>query len=255
MSDVLIDQSDPQVRVITLNRPAKRNALSIALLTSLLTAIKEATADKACRVMILRGEGPAFCAGLDLAENETGDREKSAEALHAVYEAIVTSPLVSIAAAHGAAMGGGAGLVAACDLAVVADDLKLAFPEVRRGLVAALVTALIRRQVGDRTARDLILLGRTIGAEEARDLRLVNRVTSSADLSTAAREMARDVCAGAPGAMERTKDLLDELSPRPIVDDLRLAMKYHREARNSPEAAEGIRAFREKREPRWSDRG
>lgn len=255
MSDVLIDQSDPQVRVITLNRPTKRNALSIAVLESLLAAIKDATGDKTCRVMILRGAGPAFCAGLDLAENETGNRERSAEALHAVYDAIVTSPVVSIAAAHGAAMGGGAGLVAACDLAVAADDLKLAFPEVRRGLVAALVTALIRRQVGDRTARELILLGRTIGAAEARDLRLVNSVTSDSNFMTAAREMARDVCAGAPGAIARTKDLLDELSPRPIVDELELAMTYHREARNSPEATEGIRAFIEKRSPRWLDRG
>jgi methylglutaconyl-CoA hydratase len=250
MSDVLIDMTDPRVRIITLNRPAKRNALSVSLLQELRDAIEAA---RSCRVMILRAEGPAFCAGLDLAENESGDREKSAEALHGVYEAIVTSPVVSIAAAHGAAMGGGAGLVAACDLAVVADDLRLAFPEVRRGLVAALVTALIRRQVGDRVARELILLGRTIEADEARDLRLVNRVTGPADLMDAAKQMAFDVCAGAPGAIARTKDLLDELSPRPIVEDLQRAMKYHREARNSPEAVEGIRAFKEKREPRWGD--
>jgi enoyl-CoA hydratase/carnithine racemase len=85
MSDVLIDDTDPQVRIITLNRPAKRNALSIALLQSLRSAI--ADAPKGCRVLILRGDGPAFCAGLDLAENAEGDREQSAKALHAVYEA------------------------------------------------------------------------------------------------------------------------------------------------------------------------
>jgi methylglutaconyl-CoA hydratase len=247
---VIVEHSDPRIRVISLNRPAKRNALSIALLQELHRVIADATADQACRVMILRGEGPAFCAGLDLAENQSGDREASADALHGVYEAIVTSPVVSIAAAHGAAMGGGAGLVAACDLAIVEESLRLAFPEVRRGLVAALVTALIRRQVSDRTARELILLGRTIDAAEAKELRLVNRVTSE-PLLNAANEMAREVCAGAPGAIARTKDLLDELSPRPIVEDLQLAMKYHREARNSPEAVEGVRAFLDKREPRW----
>jgi methylglutaconyl-CoA hydratase len=148
-------------------------------------------------------------------------------------------------------VGGGAGLVAACDLAVAADDLKLAFPEVRRGLVAALVTALLRRQIGDRSARELILLGRTIGADEAKTLGLVNRVTSLPDLLSAAKETTRDVCAGAPGAIRRTKDLLDELSPRPIIEDLQIAMKYHREARNSLEAVEGIRAFREQRLPKW----
>lgn len=247
---VIVEQDDPRIRVISLNRPAKRNALSIALLMELRRAVADATADKACRVMILRGEGPAFCAGLDLTENAAGNREQSAEALHGVYEAIVTSPAVTIAVAHGAAMGGGAGLVAACDLAIADETLRLAFPEVRRGLVAALVTALIRRQVGDRTARELILLGRTIDAHEANSLNLVNLVTSEPPM-TAAREMAREVCAGAPGAIRRTKDLLDELSPRPIVADLQLAMKYHREARNSPEAIEGVRAFLEKREPRW----
>ena len=249
---VVVRRQEPGVAIVTLKRPQKRNALSIALIEQLRAAIEAASVDAGCRAIVLRGEGPAFCAGLDLTEAAQPDaHEKSAEGLRALYETIAASPAVTIAAAHGAAMGGGAGLVAACDFAIAGDDLTLAYPEVRRGLVAALVTCLLRRQASDRVVRELVLLGQSISAARALELGLVNRIASAAQLDDSAIELARQVTLGAPGAMERTKSLLDDLSPRPIREDLDRAMKYHLEARHSAEAAEGVAAFREKREPNW----
>jgi methylglutaconyl-CoA hydratase len=243
------------VTILTLNRPAKRNALNIELIAQLHDAVRAANDDLNRRVIILRGEGPVFCAGLDLAEAaEPQKAGRSAEALAGLYGAIAQSPLMTIAAAHGAAIGGGAGLLAACDIVIAADDLTIGFPEVRRGLVAALVTALFRRQLGDRTIRELILLGMNVTAQPAREAGLVNRVVSSARLLDEAKGLAAEACRGAPGAIARSKRLLDDLAPRTIEQDLKIAFQYHLDARHSAESAEGIAAFREKREPRWGPR-
>src|SRR6476660_5045200 len=123
---VLIDSSDPAITIVTLNRPDKRNAMSVELIERLREAVETATRDLARRVLIIRGAGPTFCAGLDLKEaSDPNVSHRSAEALAAVYQSVCATPLVTIAAAHGVAVGGGAGLVAACDFAVVSDDLRL----------------------------------------------------------------------------------------------------------------------------------
>ncbi|HEX4794404.1 MAG TPA: enoyl-CoA hydratase-related protein [Humisphaera sp.] len=252
---LLIDASDPQISVLTLNRPAKRNALSLELIEHITAGVLAAQSDLNRRVIVLRANGPAFCAGLDLKEASTpGNAHRSAEALAKMYEAVGSSPLVTIAAVQGAAMGGGAGLLAACDLVVAADDLRLSYPEVKRGLIAALVTCLLRRQLSDRRARELILLGQTIDAARALELGLVSRVVVAAALNDEAMSLAREACGGAPGAIARTKRLLDELSARPLVDDLRIALGHHLAARESSEAAEGMAAFMEKRAPKWKPR-
>jgi methylglutaconyl-CoA hydratase len=250
-----IDDVDRGVTSITLNRPAKRNALSIDLLEQLHRAVSAASADVYRRVLVLRGNGPAFCAGLDLAE--ASDRQysdRSARALANVYRAIVESPLVTIAAVHGAVMGGGIGLMAACDLPIAADDTRIAFPEVHRGLVAALVAVLVKRQIADRALRELVLLGRAIDANQAKSIGLVSRVTTTDRLRSETHDVAMQVIKGAPGAIARTKRLLDELSPRPITSELDRALQYHLEARDATEAAEGIAAFLTKREPNWQPR-
>jgi methylglutaconyl-CoA hydratase len=254
-SVLLVDSSDPLVTVLTLNRPDKRNALSIELMEQITAAVSEQARDLNRRVIVLRGSGPAFCAGLDLKEaSDPGNSHRSAEALARMYLAIAQSPLVTIAAAQGAAMGGGAGLLAACDLVVAGDDLKLSFPEVKRGLIAALVTCLLRRQLNDRAVRELILLGQTVDAPRALDLGLATRVAPAAELDAHAMTLARDACLGAPGAIARTKQLLDDLSARQIAEDLKIALDFHLAARQSSEAAEGIVAFMEKRPPRWGNR-
>jgi len=252
---LMVNDEDPLISVLTLNRPEKRNALSLELIERLTDAVNACASNPTRRVMIIKGNGPAFCSGLDLREaSNPGGAEKSAEALARMYLAIGNSPLVTIAAAQGAAMGGGAGLLAACDFVVAADTLKLAYPEVKRGLVAALVTCLLRRRLNDSAVRELILLGQTVAAEDAWKLGLVNDVVVAEELTNAAMALARDACAGAPGAIMRTKRLLDDLSARPLEEDLRRALHVHLSARNSAEAAEGIAAFNEKREPRWGAR-
>lgn len=250
---LLIEQTTESLTTLTLNRPEKRNALSVALVEALREAVIGAQQDARRRVLILRGAGPAFCAGLDLAEAASPENaHRSATALAGLYAALATSPLVTVAAAQGAALGGGAGLLLACDFVVASRDLTIGFPEVRRGLVAALVSCLLRRQVGERDVRALILLARSVSAEQGKALGLIHEIVGGADgLALASRTLADEICRGAPGAIARTKRLLNELAPRTIAEDLEIAMRYHLEARESAEAAEGIAAFREKREPRW----
>ena len=253
MSEHLISvhQPVPRITVITLNRPEKRNALNIALIEQLHDAIAAAEHQNG-RAIVLRANGPSFCAGLDLTEAEAPEfRDRSAAALAALYETLASSPLITIAAPHGAAMGGGAGLVAACDFALGADDLRLAYPEVHRGLVAALVTCLLRRQLSDGAARNLILLGQTLDATAARSMGLITRVIPRGDLDRASLQFAEEAIQGAPGAIARTKRLLDQLAARPLKEDLNIALAHHMAARESAEAAEGLAAFREKRPPRW----
>jgi methylglutaconyl-CoA hydratase len=250
---LLIDASDPAITLLTLNRPQRRNALNIELMDALRDAVVAASADRARRAIILRGAGPAFCAGLDFYEAAaTENAHRSSESLANLYRAICASPLVTIASTHGAALGGGAGLIAACDFAVAADDLRLGCPEVYRGLVAALVTCLLRRQLSDRKIRELILLGQTLTGDQALGLGLVSRTVPATVLNDAAMQLARDVCQGAPGAIARTKELLNRLHP--VEQEIALALEVHRQARNSAEAREGIAAFLEKRRPRWGDR-
>ena len=252
---VLIERDDPAITMLMLNRPEKRNALSLALIESLHRSILSASADPACRVLILRGNGPAFCAGLDLTEAAQPDgHERSAKALADLYEALGTSPLVTIAAAHGAAMGGGAGLLAACDFAVGTTNLHLGYPEVHRGLVAALVTCLLRRRLGDQAIRRLILLGQMLDGAEALMRGLIDQLATPDQLQPTAMDLARHSLKGAPGAIARTKQLLEHLAARSLRDDLNIALEFHLAARQSAEAAEGIAAFKEKRDPQWPPR-
>jgi enoyl-CoA hydratase/carnithine racemase len=249
---VIVDNADPRITVIALNRPKKRNALNLELIEALYHAVVATENDRNRRAILLRGNGPVFCAGLDLGEAaDAGLAERSARALARLYGAIWRSRLVTLAAAHGAAVGGGAGLLAACDCVVAADDLRIGFPEVRRGLVAALVACMLRRQVGDRVLREWLLWGQTVSAPQALAAGLVNHVRRPSEMLSAAMERAQEACNGVPGAIAQTKRLLDELSARTIEVDLELALRHHLEARNSNEASEGIAAFGAKREPYW----
>ncbi len=255
-ASVIVDATAPAITVVTLNRPSKRNALNITLLRKLHAAIDQASEDPQRRVLILNANGPVFCAGLDLKQAaDTATRVESADRLAAVYKSLVTSPLITIAAAQGSAIGGGVGLLSACDLAVASDDLQIGFPEVKRGLVAALVTVLVRRQVNERILRELILLGRTIHSTQAKSIGLVNQIIPPADLQAAARALAAQAVQSAPFAVARTKQLFDELSSRPISEELDRALRYHHVgAQDHAEADEGIAAYLEKREPRWPPR-
>ena len=252
MPVVLIEKQSPQITVITLNRPERRNALTVELLTELCAAIKVASDEPQTRVVILRGASVAFCTGLDL--KEAADQTKAhatAEMVANTLIAISQTHLVTIAAVHGAAVAGGAGIMSACDFVVAAERTKIGYPEVRRGLVAGLVMTFLRRQVGERNMRELLLGSELIEVERAKAIGLVNRVVARNDLMTEALKFAESVAQGAPGAVAQTKRLIDELWWRSVKDDVDLALKYHMEARESSEAREGIAAFNEKRKPKW----
>ena len=252
MAVVLIEKQSPQITVITLNRPERRNALTVELLTELCAAIKVASDEPQTRVVILRGASVAFCTGLDL--KEAADQTKAhatAEMVAKTLIAISQTHLVTIAAVHGAAVAGGAGIMSACDFVVAAERTKIGYPEVRRGLVAGLVMTFLRRQVGERNMRELLLGSELIEVERAKAIGLVNRVVARNDLMTEALKFADSVLQGAPSAVAQTKRLIDELWWRSVKDDVDLALKYHMEARESDEAREGIAAFNEKRKPNW----
>ena len=252
MAVVLIEKQTPQITVVTLNRPERRNALTIELLTELQAAIKVASEQPHQRVLILRGAGAAFCTGLDL--KEAADHTKAhstAEMVANTLIAINQTRLITIAAVHGAAVAGGAGIMSACDFVVAAQRTKVGYPEVRRGLVAGLVMTFLRRQVGERNMRELLLGSELIDAERAKEIGLVNHVVARDDVMNEAQKFAESVLQGAPGALAQTKRLIDELWWRSVKEDVDLALKYHLQARDSDEASEGIAAFNEKRKAKW----
>ena len=252
MPVVLIEKQTPQITVVTLNRPDRRNALTIELLTELQAAIKIASEQPEQRVLILQGAGAAFCTGLDL--KEAADHTKAhatAEMVANSLVAISQTRLITIAAVHGAAVAGGAGIMSACDFVVASQRTKIGYPEVRRGLVAGLVMTFLRRQVGERNMRELLLGSELIDAERAKEIGLVNRVVARDDVMSEAQKFAESVLQGGPGVLAQTKRLIEELWSSSVKEDVDLALKYHLEARESDEAREGIAAFNEKRKPRW----
>src|SRR6266704_2168562 len=253
MPVLLIEKETPQITIVTLNRPERRNALTIELLTELIAAINVASDQPEQRILILRGAGAAFCTGLDL--KEAADPRKAQVTADMVAKTLLTlsqTRLVTIAVVHGAAVAGGAGIMSACDFVVAAEKTKIGYPEVRRGLLAGLVMTFLRRQVGERNMRELLFGGELIDAERAREIGLVNRVVAPDDLMNEAQKFADSVLQGAPNALAQTKKLIEELWSTSVQEDVDLALKHHMQARESAEAREGISAFNEKRPPNWA---
>ena len=219
----LLTEDRGAVRVLTLNRPDKRNALDTALTKALLEALRATDEDDDVRAVVLTGAAPAFCAGADLAEFKGADA-KAAEAraeltmhLHLAFSKMVTPVVTAI---NGPAMGGGAGLALAGDLALMAEGAKLAYPETRHGIVAAIVMANLVRQVGRKTAFELLSLGEPIGAKRALELGMVNRVVAAKDLLPAALDVAQKLAAVSRPAMAQTKALFYEVCELPFEEAL-----------------------------------
>jgi enoyl-CoA hydratase len=225
MPDLLI-ADDGAVRVLTMNRPDKRNALNLALSEALLEALQTADSLPAVRAIVLTGAGPAFCAGADLtefADLTTANAalvERRAELTMKVHGAFshLTKPVVT--AVNGAAMGGGAGLALAGDLAVMATTAKLGYPEVKHGIVAAVVMANLVRHAGRKAAFELLAVGEPIDAARALALGLVNRVVPPGGLMDEALKLARAMAAVAPQAMGATKSLFYRVAELPFDEAL-----------------------------------
>lgn len=250
---ILLNKAEEGITILTLNRPQKRNALNIALMRELCSHFESAQKDHSVRVLILNGTGPAFCSGIDLKEIcEPHLEEESALLITKSLTLIYQLPCVTVAAVHGAAIAGGAGIMSACDLVIAASDLQCGFPEVKRGLVPAQISAVLHRQLSWRSLRELLLLGEIVDANHAKSLGLINKIVPPAELMPEALRQAEKVLKGAPRAIRETKKLLNQLYPIDFEEDLNITTPYHHRARKSEEAIEGAKAFLEKREPRWN---
>ena len=231
------------VRILTMNRPEKRNALNSELTVALLEALRAADADEAVGAVVLTGAGQGFCAGADLSEfkelrdpNAADDRAELTMNLHLVFSRI-SKPVVT--AINGAAMGGGAGLAIAGDLAVMAEGAKLGYPEVRHGIVAAIVMANLVRQVGRKAAFELVALGEPIGAARALALGMVNFIVPAAELMPQSLQIADKLAQVSRLAMTETKRLFYEVADLGLEVALTRGRETNRRMRNFDKLGKG----------------
>lgn len=240
---------------LTLNRPEKRNPLGRELLRALHGAITGAVDQDDVRCIVLAGAGPVFCAGADLAEfvqaEDPAVLAADGELLARLLHAIVESPKPVVARVQGAALAGGAGLVAAADVAVAADDARFAFTEVRIGLVPAVISPYVLRAIGRRAAQAHVLTAAPFDAAEALRIGLVHRVVPPSALDAAVDDLVGALGRAAPGALHSVKRLLDQVAGRDVVEVRDLTIRTLAERRASEEGQEGMRAFLEKRDARW----
>src|SRR5262249_4761191 len=212
MSELLIEDQGA-VRVLTMNRPEKRNALNMALSEALLEALRAADFDNSVRSLVLTGAGRAFCAGADLSEFKdlTPDNaavvERRSELTMNLHRTFSQLTKRVVTAVNGAAMGGGAGLALAGDVALMSATATLGYPEVKHGIVAAVVMAGLVRNVGRKAAFELVAAGEPLDAARAHALGMVNRVTVPEQLMPEALALAQKLAAVAPDAMAATKQL------------------------------------------------
>jgi len=248
---------DAGVLRLTLNRPAARNALSLDLMAAVNAALDRASEQKECRVVVIAGAGPAFCAGHDLRELRGDDDRDALQHIFAqcsdMMLKIVRLPKPVIAEVHGIATAAGCQLVATCDLAVSADDARFATPGVNIGLFCSTPMVALSRAVGRKAAMEMLLTGDLIDAASAKALGLVNRVVPRGDLTAATTALARQIAGKSAVALAIGK----EGFYRQLELGLSDAYAYVSDAmtRNmlARDAAEGIDAFLEKRPPIWHD--
>lgn len=215
------------VQTLTLNRPDKLNALNFALTQALIDALKAADSNPDVRVVVVTGAGRAFCAGADTREfaTLTPDNQDLVEQRAALTTELqglgkrMSKPV--IAAVNGFAMGGGAGLALSCDLALASPDARFGYPEVKHGIVAAIVMAGLVEHVGRKAAFELVATGRTLHAEEAQALGLINRVVPAERLLEETQQLARALAAHPVNAMRATKQIFHEVAELPFSEGLK----------------------------------
>ena len=237
MNDHLLVEDRGAVRILTMNRPEKRNALNMALTRALLEGLRAADGAESAGCVVLTGAGPGFCAGADLAEFKdlipenrhlVDERAELSMQLHLAFSRMA-KPVVT--AINGAAMGGGAGLAIAGDLAVMAENAKLGYPETRHGIVAAIVMANLVRQVGRKHAFELVSLGEPIDAAKALALGMVNRVVPGASLLSEVVGLAGRLANMKREALAATKALFHEVADLPLEEALKRGRQANKRMR------------------------
>ena len=245
----------------TLDRPDVRNALDDGLIATLREHARALAGDETAGVLVLAGTGASFCAGADLAwmrRTREYDEQRNLEDALAVadlFHALAGLPMPVVARVHGAALGGGAGLLAVSDLVIAADDTQIGFTEARVGILPATIAPYVIRRIGIAAARTLFLRAQRMPASEAHRLGLVDEVCAAASLDTVVRQRLDDIALGAPSSHRATKALLAALAPLPGAAERRLTAEAIARQRVSDDGQEGLRAFLERRAPSWQPRG
>lgn len=257
---IQFDATRAGIAIVTLNRPEVHNAFNAELISELTDVFKMIADQPSIRMMILRGEGKSFSAGADLewmklaALNSREDNEADAGRLAEMLQTLYEMPQMTLALVQGAAMGGGAGLVAACDVAIAMNEATFRFSEVRLGLTPATISPFVIDAIGPRWARALFVTAESFDAAYAEKIGLVQYVAQSADeMAELEEHLAKLVFAAAPGAIADSKKLVRDVAGRPIDKELgHKTAKRIAARRSSAEGKEGVAAFLEKRRPDWS---
>ncbi|MGA7921266.1 MAG: enoyl-CoA hydratase-related protein [Candidatus Acidiferrales bacterium] len=249
---------DGPTGTITLNRPEKRNAISSEMIKELLTALSEAESHPELRVLILTGAGKAFCSGMDLETLQAISSQTPAENLGdsremaRLFQRIYGFPKPLIAAVNGAAIAGGCGIATFSDITLAAPEAKFGYTEVRIGFIPALVSVILRRQIGEKRAREILLTGRIFDAAEAFRLGLVTEVTDCDKLLKRAHDFAAILLESSPTSLRATKRLLLHYDENEIQQEIELATQENAAIRGTEDFREGLASFLEKRTPKWT---
>lgn len=258
-ADVLLDASRTGVAYVTINRPQKKNAFNQATIAALREAFETLHGADHVRICFVRGAGGTFSAGADLewmrdsVDWDEADNRDDAYQLARMLKALHDIPALTVAVVEGAAFGGGAGIAAACDLAIARSNAKFAFSEARLGLIAATISPYVVDAIGPRWAKALFCTASPFDAERAHEIGLVQEVaTSEADLAAIEKRLVADVLAAAPGSVLESKQLVRRVWREKIDDGLmQETARLIAKKRVGDEGREGVRAFLEKRKPSW----
>lgn len=251
---------DRAIATITLDSPTNRNALSARVRTGLSSALTEAMADDKVRAIVLTGTGPVFCSGMDLKEVGAalrGETIEPAPELPDIFEQIMGGPKPVVAALNGVARAGGIGLVAAADIALAPESATFAFTEVRIGVVPAIISVPVASRMHSRELGRYFLTGESFDATAAATAGLITQAVPDGGMEQAVEELLQGLRSAAPKALSRTKQLIGELGDGAAAPDRRVQSfdrmgKLSAEFFASEDAAEGRKAFFEKRAPRWA---
>jgi len=245
------------IATIALTVPEKRNAISAQMILDLLGALDQAEGESSVRVAIVTGSGKAFCAGMDLDELQHIAKQtlqknlEDARRVTKLFSRLYNFPKPLIAAVNGAAIAGGCGIATLADFTIAVPEAKFGYTEVKLGFMPALVSVFLRRRLGDRHVRDLLLTGRVIDAAEAYRIGLVTEVVVTESLMERAREIAHLLLQASPSAIAQTKKLLLGFERAAVRAELEVAIEANADIRSSPDFREGVAAFLEKRTPKW----
>ncbi|OLC50769.1 MAG: hypothetical protein AUH43_04195 [Acidobacteria bacterium 13_1_40CM_65_14] len=260
--EFLATERDGPVEYLTLNRPDVRNAFNehvIAELTEWAAHTRDAAERRELRAVVLAGAGRMFCAGADVTwmsktvQYTEAENLRDAMAMSRMFAAINELPLAVIGRIQGAALGGGAGLAAVCDIVVASDDALFGFTEVKLGIIPAVISPFALAKIGQSAARELFLTGARFPASRAKEIGLVHAVVPANELDAAVGHYIQEILSAGPEAVAAAKALIPHVWELTVDEAMQITARAIATRRVSPEGQDGLRAFLEKRAPSWSE--